>query len=276
MPDSNCIENDITAWHNVDTEMTPMRSAVMALQQCLQIGADETFDCQYFCACRKSKSKRSTEFSRGDWTYVGHKYGKAKVNGKCAKILFVAMERPKCSTESETFECTQRDFRESCLKRTNPHMGGVDVLLEALLDESTRCEDRCQVFALTNSVRCRPVTDNAMSNSTRTMMKNCQNHTGELIKKLEPNIIVTQGIRFPREQIRTLFKLNGRIFKTENGKKGGQKRYAEVYHEKGKGIMFLLTAHPANHPEFLTSREKGSLPDHLLRAIGKVRALYTQ
>jgi len=259
-------------WDCIDNNMTHTRTAVCSLQMQLHIGADEQFDCQYFCACRKSKRRRCTEFSRGDWTYVGHQYGSAMVNGKCAKILFVAMERPQSSTEPETFKRTQYEFRESCLKRRNHHMGGTDVLLKALLDKTTKSKDRCQQFALTNSVRCRPVADNAKSSSTRTMMRNCQDHTRAIIEALEPNIIVTQGIRFPREQIMNLFALDVPVLKTNNGRERQQRRYAEVY--QGKGVIFLLTAHPANHPKFLTSGEEECLPCYLRKATQKVIELY--
>ena len=179
------------------------------------------------------------------------------------------MERPKSSSEPESFKETQRAFRDSCFKRGNAHMGGVDLVLKSLLDETTTREDRCQQFALTNSVRCGPVSKDSKSYSTPTMMHNCQNHTGEIIDELRPDIIVTQGVGFPRRQITNLYKPNP-VYKTENEGQRQQKRSAEVC--QGNDIIFLLTAHPANHPEF--AWKQGPLPCYLHKAVRKVRDLY--
>ena len=126
--------------------MTDMRTGVRDLQRNLKIGAQQ-FRCEHDGKCEESIHKRlgHVEASKGDWTYVGYQYGRAMINGKCAKILFVAMERTEVSSEDERFkyepfEGTQRAFRDLCFERGNAHMGGTDVVLKCLLDETTTCE----------------------------------------------------------------------------------------------------------------------------------------
>ena len=257
MPDWNCIDN----------EMTDMRCAVHGLERRLEIGAQH-FDCQYFHDCCKSLAQRGRrEVVPGDWTYVGHQHGLAMINGRCAKVLFVAMERPL--NEGETFELTQRGFRKACYERQNPHMGGADVVLKYLLDCSTTREDRCQQFALTNSVRCRPKASGAETRSTPTMAQHCRRHTQLIIDELKPDVIVTQGSKFPRAQIMDLFEPDI-VCRMDSGSQRKQKRWAEV--RKGNGIIFLLTAHPARYPGF--APKKGHLPCHLRNAIQAVRDLW--
>lgn len=187
------------------------------------------------------------------------------VAGKYAKILFVSMERPL--SKPEEFEETQYQFRTACLERSNPHMGGTDVELEFLLDP-TPPEQRCQQFALTNSVRCRPSSPNSDSQSTSTMMAKCQAHTKAIIEILTPDIIVTQG-RYPSDSIIKLFAPEV-VFKSDNGLRFPLRRKVEVH--RGRGILFLLTAHPAHHPSFRW--RLGSLPDYLRDAINEIRDLY--
>ena len=148
-------------------------------------------------------------------------------------------------------------------------MGGADVVLKFLLDKTTTRENRCQQFALTNSVRCGPVSEDSKSYSTPTMADNCQNHTGEIIDELRPDIIVTQGVGFPRRQIMNLYKPK-LFFETESKGQSQGKRSAEI--RRGNGIIFLLTAHPAHHPEF--AWKQGRLPCYLHKAVRKARDLY--
>ena len=260
MPDWNCIDN----------EMTDMRCAVRELQTRLKIGA-EHFDCRFFDDCCKSLEPRvrREDVVPGDWTYVGYQYGSAAIKGRCAKVLFVAMERPLKLKEAKTFKATQGAFRTSCFVRKNPHMGGADVVLKYLLDCSTTREDRCQQFALTNSVRCRPKASGAETRSTPKMSQHCRRHTQSIIDELKPDIIVTQGRKFPREQIMDIFEPDI-VCRTDSGSQRKQKRWAEV--RKGNGIIFLLTAHPARYPGF--KYKTGHLPCHLRNAIQEVRNLY--
>ena len=249
----------------IDTEMTPMRRAVRDRQVELGIGASAgCFHCEEFdesCYPSIVEEIGEVEVIKGDWTYVGHQYGQAMIAEKRAKILFVSMERPL--SEPEDFEETQYQFRTACLKRSNPHMGGTDVELKYLLDDSTPPKDRCQQFALTNSVRCRPSSNSSRSQSTSTMIAKCQAHTKAMVEVLTPDIIVTQG-KYPSEGIVGMFDSEV-VFKSDNGLRRAEAR-------RGGGVLFLLTAHPANHPWFRW--KLGSLPNYLRDAIKEVRDLY--
>lgn len=259
-------------WDRTDREMTPARVAVRNLQEDLGIGAsDECFHCDSFdIHCKPSIEKRLGEdvlISKGDWTYVGHEYGQARIRGKLARILFVSMERPKSNQESESFEETQKAFRKACFHRDNPHMGGTDIELECLLDP-TPPEKRCMQIALTNSVRCRPVSSSANSRSTPTMVGECKHHTKAIIATLQPDVIVTQG-KPAFGSIAKLYRTET-VYKTNNGRQGQTSRFAEV--RRSDSMLFLRTAHPANHVGFRYKR--GPAPPYLRDAITFLRSLY--
>ena len=152
-------------------------------------------------------------------------------------------------------------------------MGGVDVELKYLLDNETSCEDRCQQFALTNSVRCRPRSNSAASQATSEMKHNCASHTQAIIQALEPDIIIAQGA-YPREGLRVLFKPcilhemnNKRSYKLYRSAEIGQ---AEI---QGKKCLFLLTAHPARYPGFRW--REGCLPYEVKGIFAQARELYS-
>ena len=258
-------------WDRTDRDMTPARVAVKNLQEELGVGAsDECFHCDSFDShCKPSIKDRLGKvlISKGDWTYVGHEYGQARIRGKLARILFVSMERPKSNQKSEPFEETQRAFRAACFHRRNPHMGGTDIELEFLLDP-TPPEKRCMQFALTNSVRCRPVSNRANSRSTPTMVKECKRHTNAIIATLQPDVIVTQG-KPASESIANLYETNI-VRRMDNGRQGRTFRFAEV--GQAGSMLFLRTAHPANHVGFRYKR--GPAPPYLRDAIAFLRSLY--
>ncbi len=258
-------------WENIDAEMTPWRTRVKNLQTQLGIGASKgCFDCDHFTSCHASISNQP--ILKGDWTYVGHQYGEALVGGKKAKILFVSMDRTGTGEGYEEFDQTQNSFRESAYCRYNPHMGGVDVELKHLLDK-TSCEDRCQQFALTNSVRCRPCSNYAASKSTPVMKQNCESHTKAIIQELEPDIIIAQGSH-PRESICRLFSFN--VKKYDNGRSGRSFRSVEIGQgriRQGQEVLFLLTAHPAHYPGF--GWKKGYLPNELNKAFKRAKEIYS-
>ena len=259
-------------WTEIDMRMTATRIDVRTLQEDMGSGAAVgAFRCSSWNLCEESLRKRvgDTQITQGDWTYVGHEYGQAIVRGKPARILFVSMERPKGhETDSEPFEKTQKSFRESCRKRSNPHMGGVDTILCHLLDPEATADQRSQQFALTNSVRCAPMAKDSNSRSTNTMLRKCQRHTEAILASLMPDIVVTQGY--------LAYEGIERIVPTElhwwndNGRASQGRRFAEV--RRGAGILLLRTAHPARYPEFKWS--KGNLPKHLGEAIDFVRDLH--
>ena len=262
-------------WDNIDAEMTSWRTRVKNLQIQLGIGASEgCFDCDHFKCCHKSI--RNQPILKGDWTYVGHQYGEALVGGKKAKILFVSMDRGgDDKSKKEEFEATQQGFRTAAYKRENSHMGGVDVELEHLLDE-TPPEDRCQQFALTNSVRCRPITGKQESESTSVMKQNCKSHTQAIIQELEPDIIIAQG-RNQNPKIETPCQIICTLFNPDIKKKYYCKGRSPVEIGRGEEILFLLTAHPAYYSRQGFRWDKGDdLPtDELKKAFVQAREIYS-
>ena len=262
-------------WKTVDREMTPWRKKIKCLQTKRGFGgqteieaSEGCFRCEHWESCYESISRKwnKDEVVKGEWTYVGRQYGEASVNGKKAKVLFVSMNRiwhKNRLKRGEDFEYTQKEFRCSALKRSNPHMGGVDVELKYLLDEETSCEDRCQQFALTNAVRC-CLPSGSRYRATKKMEKNCAHHTKAIIQALEPDIIIAQG-NPPRDSMCKLFDL-GNKEKYHNGRPGRSSRSVEICQGKigDKKVLFLLTAHPARYPGF--SWKKGHLPDELKKA----------
>lgn len=73
---------------DIDSKNTPYRKSIKRLYSSLGIipTAKKDFKCCYYEQC--SKPRRT-----GDWSYVGVDYGSAKISGKKAKLLFVAMDR---------------------------------------------------------------------------------------------------------------------------------------------------------------------------------------
>ena len=261
-------------WQKIDSEMTPWRTKVKNLQTRLGIGASEgCFDCKHFTCCHASISKQP--ILKGDWTYVGHQYGKALVGRKKAKILFISMDRTGTGEEYEEFDQTQNLFRKSAYCRCNPHMGGVDIELEHLLDEMTSPEDRCQQFALTNSVRCRPRFHKADSRSTPVMKQNCESHTHAIIQELEPNIIIAQGDN-PRKSMCRLFSPTKIVERYESERP--RMSSVEIRQDEDERILFLLTAHPAYYRRRLGFRWKkgdGLPTDELKKAFKQAKEIYS-
>lgn len=268
--------------NQVDIAMTPWRTKVKKLQIEQGTGASpDCFKCGYFdthspgCYASLSNSYSRNNINKGDWTYVGYQYGEALVGGKKAKILFVSMDRTGKGNRYEDFEVTQQVFRTAAYCRSNPHMGGVDVLLKHLLDETTSCKDRSQQFALTNSVRCRPRAEDNRSRSTNQMVLNCENHTQAIIDVLRPDIIIAQGNDKGKENpCKSLIRLFEPeiLEKYHNGRSKQSLRSAEI--RRDQEHLFLFTAHPGNYTGFGWSA--GYLPDELERSCEHVRELYSK
>ncbi len=253
-------------WDNIDDEMTPWRTKVKNLQTQLGIGASKgCFDCDHFTSCHKSICNKP--ILKGDWTYVGHQYGEALVGGKKAKILFVSLDRGGQGDGYEKFKATQKGFRTAAYKRENSHMGGVDVELEYLLDKTTSRKDRCQQFALTNSVRCRRKSGSMKYEATPIMEQNCESHTKAIIQELEPDIIIAQGRENPCNSMRRLF--NPEIVERYRG----YGTSAEI--GQSKDCLFLLTAHPAFYSRKDFNWKNGYLPEGLKEAFERAKEIYS-
>lgn len=256
-------------WDNIDAEMTPWRTRVKNLQAQLGIGASKgCFDCDHFKCCHASISNQP--ILKGDWTYVGPKYGQALVGGKPAKILFISLDRGGQGNGYEKFKATQQGFRTAAYKRENSHMGGVDVELDHLLDE-TSPEDRCQQFALTNSVRCRRKSGSMRYEATRIMEQNCESHTKAIIQELEPDIIIAQGDN-PRKSMCRLF--SPMIVTRYRGQASAEIGRGNI--GSGADVLFLLTAHPAFYARRGFPWSEGDPPpEEIEQAIQQAREIYS-
>lgn len=254
-------------WDNIDAEMTPWRTKVKNLQTQLGIGASKgCFHCDHFTSCHASICNQP--ILKGDWTYVGYQYEKALVGGKKAKILFVSLDRTGTGCGYEKFASAQNSFRSAAYERTNPHMGGVDVELKYLLDK-TSSKDRCQQFALTNSVRCRRKSGSSNYEAKWIMEQNCESHTKALIQELEPDIIIAQGDN-PRKSM-------CRLFSPKIVKRYQRPSWPSVEIRQDERILFLLTAHPAYYSRKGFRWERGDdLPtDKLKKAFERVKKIYS-
>ena len=262
-------------WQTIDSDMTTWRTKVKDLQTNLGIGPSEgCFHCEYFEGCNGCKKSLPPELRDilvcGDWAYVGRQYGEALIGGKRAKVLFIAMDRGGRGDPNnkvlEKFEDTQWEFRDSAYDPKNSHMRGVDVSLKYLLDNETSREDRCQQFALTNSVRCRPITGKAESKATNIMKQNCSSHTKAIIQELEPDIIIAQGRGNPCNSMH-------RLFAPEIVERySGYRTSAEI--GQGKDCLFLLTAHPAYYSR-KGFKWKNKLPEGLGEAFERAKEIYS-
>lgn len=264
---------------NIDRAMrNPARRAIRALQEQLGIGASKDFCCPFFEVCDRSVSGAIGTGRKGDWVYVGDQYGGACVGGKRAGVLFVSMDRPGEEPEW-TFEHVQAGYRRAARIRGNPHMGGVDVEMEHLLDGGASPDDRCQQFALVNSVLCGPSAartakgkPSAKSLSSFEMRTQCQKHTRRIIQTLEPDIVIAQG-GWPSTSVKDLLVDPQQVGdRWKNQMTGRQRREVELWRgsiEGGKPLLALLTSHPANYPRF--AWKTGRLPDELSLGIQRTR-----
>lgn len=281
-------------WKAIDTAMTRWRKKIYhLLRNDLKIGAEKgCFNCQFYHdgdghkGCNQSVSGGLASGRLGDWPYVGRQYGEARVGGKAARVLFVGMDRPfkgKEGAESSLdFRAEQMYWRCGAFYRGNPHMGGVDVELAYLLEDGTEKDDRCQQFALVNSVFCGPLAARTRkgkpsmnSRSSHTMKENCRKHLRRLLQALRPDIVIAQGDG-PRDGLCALLSDgHERVGWWENRKSGRGHRTVELVKgqiEGGQPALFLLTGHPAYYPGF--AWKKGRLPEELKRGLGRVREEY--
>jgi len=135
------------------------------------------------------------DYHRGTWPYIGFQYGAESEDPSVPRILFVAMDRGAGFDleEEPTFADTQRNFRNGCETRHNPHMGGVSQIMAFLTSPNTPASQYAQLFALTNAVKCVRKTGRQTSTATSEMKRHCAAHLGFEIDVLEPQIVVTQG-----------------------------------------------------------------------------------
>lgn len=254
-----------------DKKNTSERTAVRALYQKLGIVPEskmEDFSCPNLTNCSRSSIKRERKFFTGNWAYVGDLYGTALVAGIPARIMVIGMDRGAVRhTARESFGKTQQQFRNGARKRWNNHMGGVDLVLSRLLDE-TDPNLRSRQFALTNAVKCVENTGVAKTRVTQTMIKLCSAHLAKEIELLDPDILIPQGDH-PITTVTTL------VGGTRLAKFDGVRSCDEVSIVRSGERWILATPHGA-------SRMKGFgwkadvMPEYYERAIEKLRQLYKE
>lgn len=250
---------------DIDSKNTPYRTSIKRLFSSLGIipTRKKDFKCRYYKQC--SKPKRT-----GDWGYVGVDYGSAKISGKKAKILFVAMDRgghAKGYSKKQLFEDAQGGWHGATEKPGNAHMGGVHLIVKELVKENTKDPSIfANQLALTNSVKCGKYTKKMRSTSTEVMTVNCSNHLLKEINCLKPDLIITQG-NFPKWRVRDRLGLSETSptyqFKSREG------RVAEIYRLEHR--LVLTTPHPARLKGM--KWKEGKLPPFLYKAIQKVKEI---
>jgi uracil-DNA glycosylase family 4 len=197
---------------------------------------------------------------------VGVDYGKAKIQGKQFKILFVAMDRGgDAGTDKETFETTQCSFRESTETRPNPHMGGVSLIMKELVDDKEPTVYSHQ-FALTNAVKCSKPSEHRKYEASEEMRKNCAFHLEKEIEVLNPDLIITQGSP-PLIMVKSFLNLEpltNNPFKHLNGR--GK---CDIF--KHESLIVLTTFHPARLKDM--KWKQGTIPKYMESAIHKTQEL---
>jgi len=185
-----------------DTRSTLVRRRIRALYEDRSIvPSRDRLGCSSLPIC--SQSVRRGLYT-GNWAFVGCDYGKARIAESNVKVLFVAMDRGgHGKAQCEKFEDTQKCFRSSIEVPKNPHMGGVSLILQHLLDEKdvVKISGQC---AFTNAVKCTQRTHQAKTHATRRMITECAQHLWAELKVLKPDLIITQG-RHPTKTVLSYF-----------------------------------------------------------------------
>lgn len=272
-----------------DGGMSPWRQKIRDLMSGdeLRVAPISGFACCDFGACNQSIGGRLSSGRKGDWAYVGEQYGEAAIGGRKVKVLFVSMDHPHDPEQDDIrpFEDYQRDYRSGALDRHNPHMGGVDAEMVALLDPGVSAEDRCEQFSLVNAVLCGPPGEAGMTSvSSATMRSNCEKHTKSVIRTLEPDIVVAQG-QNPQRICRSLsttaigrWAVKRKPAGTRPASLPKRNRVAAVHRGNvgGKPVWFVLTAHPSHYSrKGIRFWSSCSMPDELTMAFRTVRDQYT-
>ena len=243
-----------------DTIETTHRTAVKALYEGRKIvPVRKGFGCSALSDC--SEHGR-LELHTGNWAFVGRDYGRAKVAGHFARVLFVAMDRGGYGgADEEDFPDTQASFRRSIELPRNPHMGGVALILKHLVDDrdprvlSSQC-------ALTNAVKCSQHTDSMNTGATGTMISRCGSHLRAEIECLDPDIVITQGGHPTDTVLRSIAAL--RLIREFAGPSRGRASVSGT-----ERLVVLATPHPARQPGLKWTR--GVLPQFLLDGIALAR-----
>ena len=198
-----------------DRQRTEAR--LLALEQYLTtniLGAD--FVCPDYRVCRSSHAEA---FYEGQLHHVGQFYD-LLLDDLPLRVVVVVQEygheppRVGCQARYDMIMSSGLDYRFKAgggYKARNPHMRGTTNVLRLLFgiplgtdhdSEFMMIEGKrihiFDAFALVNYLLCSAVsTDGKMRGlATRTMMKNCQGHFREVMRILEPSVVIVQGTTF--------------------------------------------------------------------------------
>jgi uracil-DNA glycosylase family 4 len=219
------------------------------------VPSPDSFSCEFLRTCSNSTK---IPLCNGNWPYIGSDYGKGMIGGVAYKILFIAMDRGgEGFSDKETFMETQSEFYEGTVNPGNPHMGGVSLILQRLLDAAP-ISVLAKCYSLTNALKCTKKTGSMSTNPTRKMITNCAVHLKAEIGTLDPNLIVTQGAH-PSDTVLELFPES----KTIDSFSAGSRSTTAVY--QSEKTIILVTPHPARQPGLCW--KQGVLPPFFERAI---------
>ena len=271
----------------IDRLMTDDRKEVYVLMKGRQIGSSEkVFACEFFARCDESVHGGLSKGRKGDWAYVGAQYGRARISGRQARILFVSMDRNRVVSDLDddakgddpefwSFEAVQSQFRNAC-SQGDPHMNGVGRAMQCMVGADVARNDYAQQFALVNSVLCGVRWTDTESRAEPTMKRNCSEHVKTILAKLEPDILVAQGMDQPRSLVEA--------FETYTVKRWpgkGAPRVARGEFE-GRYPWIVITAHPGFYSRGIPGKERlrhgpaGLLPNELEEAFDLVRDRYSR
>jgi len=171
------------------------------------LDSDGNFKCEHENGCATSCGSKDY-FHYGQLHHVGQFYD-LKRDGKPFRIIVSGMEYGKGDIYPRPLEYRTCDVESSCLnspfyRPSNPHMKGTMYLLQFLfgreepddstvkvkIDEAEICIFKA--FSLANFLLC------SSSNGapfTSAMVKNCEQHYQKTLEKLQPSIVVLQGVR---------------------------------------------------------------------------------
>ena len=251
-----------------DRQMTANRKKLKALysKEGIIPSKRRSFSCSDLQSCR---SAAPGKLITGTWAYIGTSYGRALVNGRRTRILFVAMDRGGHEGDPLDLASTQSDFRNGAEKPGNAHMGGVHLLLRELVDDKDS-ETFARQFALTNAVKCRRASGTMRATCHEVMVANCSAHLREEIGALQPMVIITQG-GHPGSTVKQFEDFAGQeaiATFTHNDKNLSE---AKIFHSKRNGFILLTTPHPTRLKGLKWAHNPRKLPQFLIDAVRRVR-----
>ena len=170
--------------------------SLRTLYDCRKIGVCKkkiTFDCEHFACCKaaaaKDKDKPGRSLVKGAEAHVGEKYGDP--------IRLVVISLDTGGNKKDKYGEALLERREAIKKRAdkkkNPHMRGTIRTLQHLY--GCRPEsDLLKRFAMTNSAKCSGK-DKSTTSVPDELYKKCKEHGLAELKELNPQLIVTQGVK---------------------------------------------------------------------------------